>query len=95
MKFFIKNTFINLMTLLVMVLSLGVHVSKMKCDKGGSVYIGTEVPSCSEENEVVCAKEQEKVTCCFAQITSFSSLQEGTSVPTKTLPPLSHFIFET
>ena len=68
MKFFIKNTFINLMTLLVMVLSLGVHVSKMKCDKGGNVYVGTEVPSCSEENEVVCAKEQEKVTCCMIEI---------------------------
>lgn len=68
MKFFFKNTFINLMALLVMVLSLGIHVSKMKCDKGGSVYVGTEVPSCSEENEVICAKEQEKVTCCMLEI---------------------------
>ncbi len=68
MKFFIKNTFVNLMALLVIVLSLGIHVSKMKCDKGGSVYVGTEVPSCSEENEVICAKEQEKVTCCMIEI---------------------------
>ncbi|MDG1348419.1 MAG: hypothetical protein P8P67_01765 [Flavobacteriales bacterium] len=68
MKLLFKNISIIITTVLVLFLSVGIHVSKMKCDKGGSVFVGTEVPSCSEENEVICAKEQEKVTCCMIEI---------------------------
>jgi hypothetical protein len=47
---------------------MGVNISKMRCDKDGTLYLGTQVPSCSEENEVVCNKEQEKVSCCMIEV---------------------------
>jgi hypothetical protein len=47
---------------------MGVNISKMKCDEDDSLYLGSEVPSCSMENEVICAKEQEKVSCCMKEI---------------------------
>jgi negative regulator of genetic competence, sporulation and motility len=56
------------MAVFILSVSMGMNVSKMKCDQDGSVYIGTQVPSCSEENEVVCNKEQEKVSCCMKEI---------------------------
>jgi len=57
-----------LMAVFILSVSMGMNVSKMKCDQDGSVYIGTQVPSCSEENEVVCNKEQEKVSCCMIEV---------------------------
>ena len=52
----------------ILSISMGVNISKMKCDEDGSVYLGTKVPSCNEKNEVVCNKEQEKVSCCMIEI---------------------------
>ena len=67
-----KQIFINIslviLTILVVFLSMGVNVSKMRCDEGGSLYLGSEVPSCSMESEIICAKEQEKVSCCMKEI---------------------------
>jgi len=94
MKFFLKNTFINLMTLLVIVLSLGIHVSKMKCAEGGAVYLGTEVPSCSQEKEVQCEQVQKKVTCCMLEIEKACCPEtEDKSCARET--ELVHFDFET
>jgi hypothetical protein len=56
------------MTVFILSVSMGMNISKMNCDKNGSVYLGTQVPSCSEKNEVVCNKEQEKVTCCMIEV---------------------------
>ena len=56
------------MAVFILSISMGMNISKMKCDEDGSVYLGTEVPSCSEENEVVCNKEQEKVSCCMIEV---------------------------
>ena len=56
------------MAVFILSISMGMNISKMYCDEDGSVYLGTEVPSCSMENEVVCNKEQEKVTCCMIEI---------------------------
>jgi hypothetical protein len=56
------------MAVFILSISMGMNISKMNCDEDGSVYLGTEVPSCSMENEVVCNKEQEKVTCCMIEI---------------------------
>jgi hypothetical protein len=47
---------------------MGVNISKMRCDEGGSLYLGSKVPSCSMENEIICANEQEKVFCCMKEI---------------------------
>ncbi|MEC9209146.1 MAG: hypothetical protein VX762_01840 [Bacteroidota bacterium] len=67
-----KQNLINIplviLTMLVVFLSMEFNVSKMRCDEGGTLYLGSEVPSCSEENEVVCIKEQEKVSCCMREV---------------------------
>ena len=56
------------MAVFILSVSMGMNISKMNCDEDGSVYLGIEVPSCSEEYEVVCNKDQEKVTCCMIEI---------------------------
>ena len=94
MKFFLKNTFINLMTLLVIVLSLGIHVSKMKCAEGGAVYLGSEVPSCSTEKEVHCEQVQKKVTCCMLEIEK-ACCPETQDNTCASETELVHFDFET
>jgi len=63
-----KVVFSIVMAVFILSISMGMNISKMKCDEGGSVYLGTQVPSCSEENEVVCDKEQEKVSCCMIEV---------------------------
>ena len=56
------------MAVFILSISMGMNISKMNCDEDGSVYLGSEVPSCSLENEVVCNKEQEKVSCCMIEV---------------------------
>ena len=63
-----KVVFSIVMSVFILSISMGMNISKMKCDKDGSVYLGTQVPSCSERNEVVCIKEQEKVSCCMIEV---------------------------
>jgi len=56
------------MSILVLVLSLGIHISKMKCNEDGDLYLGSSVPSCSMQNEVICEGKQEKISCCMKEI---------------------------
>ena len=56
------------MAVFILCISMGMNVSKMKCDEDGSMYLGNQVPSCSEESEVTCNKGQEKVFCCMIEI---------------------------
>ena len=68
LKEIFKVVFSIVMAVFILSVSMGMNISKMKCDEDGSVYLGTEVPSCSVENEVVCNKKQEKVSCCMIEI---------------------------
>ena len=68
MKQILINISLVILTILVVFLSMEFNVSKMSCDEGGTLYLGSEVPSCSEENEVVCVKGQEKVSCCMIEV---------------------------
>jgi hypothetical protein len=68
LKEIFKVVFSIVMAVFILSVSMGMNISKMNCDEDGSVYLGNEVPSCSEEYEVVCNKEQEKVTCCMIEI---------------------------
>jgi len=68
LKEIFKVVFSIVMAVFILSISMGMNISKMKCDEDGSVYFGTQVPSCSEENEVVCNEEQEKVSCCMIEI---------------------------
>ena len=63
-----KVVFSIVMAVFILSVSMGMNISRMKCDEEGNVYFGTEVPSCSVENEVVCNKEQEKVSCCMIEV---------------------------
>jgi len=68
LKEIFKVVFSIVMAVFILSVSMGMNISKMNCDEDGSVYLGIDVPSCSEEHEVVCNKEQEKVTCCMIEI---------------------------
>ena len=67
-----KNTFRNSSVLLtatmVMFLSIGMNISKTKCAEDGALYFGTEAPSCSIESEVLCEKNEGKVSCCMIEV---------------------------
>ena len=56
------------MAVFILAISMGVNISKMKCNEDGDLYLGSSVPSCSMENEVICNKEQEKVSCCMIEV---------------------------
>ncbi|MDC0249245.1 hypothetical protein OAK24_00015 [Flavobacteriales bacterium] len=68
MKHILRNIYLGVMIILVVFLSIGFNISKMRCDEDGSLYLGGEVPSCSMDNEVTCATEQEKVSCCMLEV---------------------------
>ena len=68
MKNTFRNTSVLLMVTMVMFLSIGMNISKMKCAEDGVLYFGTEVPSCSIESEVLCEKNEEKVSCCMIEV---------------------------
>ena len=56
------------MAVFILSISIGVNISKMKCNEDGDLYLGSEVPSCSMENEVICEGKQEKISCCMKEI---------------------------
>ena len=68
LKEIFQVAFSILMAVFILFISMGMNISKIKCDEDGGVYLGTQVPSCSEKNEVVCNEEQEKVSCCMIEI---------------------------
>ena len=64
MKLFLRNISLVVLSTLVVFLSMGVSISKMKCSKDGSLYLGTEVPNCMEKQVTSCAMDVEKISCC-------------------------------
>ena len=82
------------MAIFTMLLSMGLNISKMKCAKEGAVYLGIEVPSCSQEKEIQCEKVQKKVSCCMLEIEKACCPETGDkSCASET--ELVHFNFET
>ena len=94
MKKMIRNSSVLLTTFLVMFLSIGLNVSKMKCAEDGTLYLGTEVPSCSMETEVLCGSQQVEMSCCKKEIiTSCCPETNDNSCASET--ENIHFDFET
>ena len=56
------------MVVFILSISMGVNISKMKCNEDGDLYLGSSVPSCSMQNEVICEGKQEKISCCMKEI---------------------------
>ena len=82
------------MAVFILFISMGMNISKMKCDEGGAFYLGSEVPSCSQEKEVQCEQVQKKVTCCMLEIEKACCPEtEDKSCASET--ELVHFDFET
>jgi len=60
----IKNISVVLMSVLVMFLTMGTHISKMQCSKGQSIFLGQEVPNCKINKKISCNNDVEKMSCC-------------------------------
>jgi len=94
MEYIIKNIIFITMAIFILLLSMGLNISKMKCAEGGAVYLGSEVQSCSQEKEVQCEQVQKKVTCCMLEIEKACCPEtEDKSCASET--ELVHFEFET
>lgn len=64
MKKVFQNIILLVFATITLFVSMGINISKMQCDKGSRVFIGTEAPKCKAEQEFVCKKRMEKSTCC-------------------------------
>ena len=94
MKRIIQNIIFIAMAIFIMLLSMGLNISKMKCAEGSAIYLGSIVPSCSQEKEVQCEEVQKKVTCCMLEIEkACCPVTEDKSCASET--ELVHFDFET
>ena len=60
----VRNICVLIVAVLVMFLTVGAHISKMKCAKEFSFYLGKEVPNCKTEKNISCNIDMEKVSCC-------------------------------
>ena len=93
------------MATIVIFLSVGIHISKMKCADNSQLYLGTDVPSCSIEKEVTCQEKQAKMSCCMIEVEkqccfetkdkSCASETETIQFDFETLVSDSEFSFET
>ena len=79
----------------VLFLSMGVNVSKMKCDKNSAIYIGTDVPSCIKYKEITCSdSDKKKTSCCMIKNQKSccpETMDDSCASSTKNI----HFNFET
>ena len=60
----VKNICVLIVVTVVMFLTIGSNISKMKCAKEFSFYLGTEVPNCKTEKKTSCNIDLEKMSCC-------------------------------
>ena len=60
----IRNICVFIVSVLVMLLTIGANISKMQCAKEFSLYLGKEVPNCKIEQNISCNIDMEKVSCC-------------------------------
>ncbi len=94
MKQILRNISLFIMTIFVVLLSMGFNISKMRCDKTGSLYLGSKVPSCNMDNEVTCAKEQDNLSCCMLE-SEQSCCPENKDNSCASETETIHFDFET
>lgn len=64
MKIFFENICIFLLTTFVLFLSIGIHISKMGCSEDSRIFIGKEVPNCTQSEKTACIIELQKISCC-------------------------------
>jgi len=87
MKPFFKNIILIPVAIFTLLMSMGIHVTKIQCDKGESVFIGTDVSTC---------KMQEKTTsCCMKKEVVKSSISSEKDEEPQKESKLLQFDFET
>jgi len=87
MKQFLKNIILIPIAIFTMIMSMGMHVTKIHCDKGESVFIGTDFSIC---------KMQEKTTsCCMKKEVVKSSISSEKDEEPQKESKLLQFDFET
>ena len=65
MKQILKYTAIITMTIFVVILSIGIYVTKIQCAKDERVFIGSDVSTCKmQEKTTSCGKKKEIVKFC-------------------------------
>jgi len=75
MELIIRNITLFIVSILVLFLSMGVSVSKMKCSENGELFIGKKVPNCIENKDVSCFLEED-ASCCNKQVIERSCCPE-------------------
>ncbi len=70
MKNIFSHSVIFAMIIVVVSLSIGMNISKMKCADNGQLYFGTQVPSCNIDNEIRCNQNEQLVSCCLVTLES-------------------------
>jgi len=89
MKRILSNIGVIISSLLVLLLSIGVSVSKMNCSMDNKIFLGTEVPNCMESQEkfaalqiksTSCCKKTESITTCCPQTNDNSCSSDTQSV---------------
>ncbi len=64
MKTILQHSFLSFLAVFVLLLSVGLNFSQMTCDKEGTIYLGAEVPNCTEDEATACELEIEYFSCC-------------------------------
>jgi len=65
MKQFFKNIILIPMAIFTLLLSMGMHVTKIQCTKGDRVFVGTDVSTCKmQEKTTSCCKKKKIVKFC-------------------------------
>ena len=64
MKRILSNIGVIISSLLVLLLSIGVSVSKMNCSMDNKIFLGTEVPNCMESQDKLAALQIKSTSCC-------------------------------
>ena len=75
MELIIRNISLFIVSILVLFLSMGVSVSKMKCSENGELFLGKKVPNCIENKDVSCFLEED-ASCCNKQVIEQSCCPE-------------------
>ena len=68
MKNIFRHSVTFMLTIIVVILSIGMNISKMKCVDHSQLYFGTKTPSCNIDEEVKCNPKQQLVSCCSNNI---------------------------
>jgi len=87
MKQFFKNIILIPMAIFTLLLSMGMHVTKIQCAKGERVFIGTDVSTCNMQEKTTSCCKKKKIVKFF----KYSQKEEKPQKESKLL----QFDFET